>query len=210
MNEEINRPPSPAEARATLADIDHTQAQIRSDIAQSSVAPIMIITGILWMGNLTISQFGQAIEQSPYGLKYIAPIFTFGGILGLVVFKAFRRYPVMRSCNWRIPVLFLVIFGYAAILFLVAEPWSLLQHLNASDQLMLRHKMFACAFIAVFLGYVITGLWVGRFFVWLGLLMQALILLGFYFLPDYFYLWSGVTGGGAFILSGVFIRKFWK
>jgi len=210
MNQEATPPPSPAEAHATLADIDRTQAQMRSDIAQSSVAPNMIFAGILWMGNLTISQFAQAIAQSPYGLKYISWIFTFGGVLGLALFQSRQRRLVIRHFNWRVPVLFLVIYGYAAILYLVAEPWSLLHNLNGADQLMMVHKKFACVFIAVFLGYVIMGLWVGRFFVWLGLLMTALVLLGYNFLPDYFYLWSGVTGGSAFILSGVFIRKFWK
>jgi len=210
MNQDIAHPPSPDEARATLAEIDRTRAQMRSDIAQSSVAPNMIIAGILWMGNLTIAQFAFAIARLPYGLSHLGTIFTIAGVLGMAVFQTRQRSPVIRSYNWRIPVLFLAGFGYAAILLLVAEPWSLLHNLNAADYAMMFHKISACIFIAVFLGYVIMGLWVGRFFVWLGLLMQALILLGYYFLPDYFYLWAGITGGSAFILSGVFIRKFWK
>ena len=49
-----------------------------------------------------------------------------------------------------------------------------------------------------------------RFFVGLGLLMTALILVGYYFVPAWFNLWMGLVGGGTFILSGIFIRKFWK
>jgi hypothetical protein len=59
-------------------------------------------------------------------------------------------------------------------------------------------------------GFVMFGLWVGRFFVWLGLLVTALILIGYRYSGDYFNLWMAITGGGALIVSGVFIRKFWK
>jgi hypothetical protein len=59
-------------------------------------------------------------------------------------------------------------------------------------------------------GYLVMGLWLGRFFLWLGLLVTATTLVGYYFVSDYFFLWMALTGGGSLIAAGVFIRKFWR
>jgi hypothetical protein len=75
---------------------------------------------------------------------------------------------------------------------------------------MLDHKLTAYFSIVPMFAFVLFGLWIGRFLVWIGLVVTALILLGYYFLPGYFYLWMAMTGGGTLLLSGIFIRKFWK
>jgi hypothetical protein len=51
---------------------------------------------------------------------------------------------------------------------------------------------------------------VGRFFIILGAIVTALILAGYCWAGDYFFLWLAITCGGALIFSGAFIRKFWK
>ncbi len=43
----------------------------------------------------------------------------------------------------------------------------------------------------------------------LGLVITALALIGYFFLPDIFYLWMAFLGGGGMIALGVYIRNRW-
>ena len=58
--------------------------------------------------------------------------------------------------------------------------------------------------------YVIMGLWLDRFLLWLGVLVTVTTLIGFFFAPHYFFLWAAAAGGGSLVVSGAFIRKFWR
>jgi hypothetical protein len=40
-------------------------------------------------------------------------------------------------------------------------------------------------------------------------LVAALALIGYYFIPDYYYLWIAILGGGGMILLGLYIRYRW-
>jgi hypothetical protein len=44
----------------------------------------------------------------------------------------------------------------------------------------------------------------------MGLIVTALTIAGFFLLPAWFYLWMAIASGGSLILSGLFIRKFWR
>ena len=58
--------------------------------------------------------------------------------------------------------------------------------------------------------YVVGGLWLGRFFVWLGLGVTAVTLVSLFALPDYFWIVMAVIGGGAMLLSGLHMRRTWS
>jgi hypothetical protein len=58
--------------------------------------------------------------------------------------------------------------------------------------------------------YVVTGLWLEHFMVWLGLVVTALTVIGLFLLPSYFYIWMAVVGGGTLAGTGLFIRNRWK
>ncbi len=203
MNEETSLPPSRDEARAALAQIEDTRSEIRKSIAQSMAGPSLIMWGVIWMIMLSYAQFHT-------GENRLWWVFVVAGFLGSWSLPRFYPTPIKRKPDARIGAFWLVIFAYAVVLLILVEPWNLLVNLSPADAVMMGHKICAYYSIIPMMAYVLFGLWIGRFFVWLGLLVTALILLGFYFIPDYFYLWVAVTGGGALMLSGIFIRKFWK
>lgn len=61
------------------------------------------------------------------------------------------------------------------------------------------------AFVAGF--YVLQGIWAGRRFAWIGLVIAACVIAGWFFDRDHLELWMGLGGGGALILSGIWLRR---
>jgi hypothetical protein len=90
----------------------------------------------------------------------------------------------------------LVVFGYMIL-------WGILLHPDKASGMAFFCTVPMC-------GYVICGLWLSRFWIWLGLIVTGLTIAGLSFMPAWFALWMAVTGGGSLILSGLFIRKFWR
>jgi len=45
--------------------------------------------------------------------------------------------------------------------------------------------------------------------VWWVLPISALALVGYFFVPDYFYLWMALLGGGTMIALGLYIQSRW-
>jgi hypothetical protein len=58
--------------------------------------------------------------------------------------------------------------------------------------------------------YVIAGLWFDTYLLWLGLVMTAFILVGLFCFAAIFWWWIAIFGGGTLIVSGFYIRYFWR
>jgi len=203
MSNETTPSPSPAEARAALAAIDETHAETRRNIAGSLAGPVLIWWGIIWAVMLGYAQLHS-------GQNRLWWVFIVAGFAGQWVIQKLRPPMVKQAPDWRAAAFWVGIFAYAGLFVLLLEPWDLLHDLSAADNALVDRKITAYCSIVPMFAYVIIGPWVSRFFVILGLVMTALILVGYYFVPGWFYLWVGLVGGGSLIISGVFIRKFWK
>lgn len=55
--------------------------------------------------------------------------------------------------------------------------------------------------------YILLGIWHGRRLVITGVLIGMLTLLGFFMLHSHFNLWMAAVGGGALILTGIWLRR---
>lgn len=55
--------------------------------------------------------------------------------------------------------------------------------------------------------YIVVGLWAGQRFAWIGLGLGALVLIGWFGDRAHLYLWLAIGGGGALILSGLWLRR---
>ncbi len=90
-------------------------------------------------------------------------------------------------------------------------PWDLLNaHELARHAPQINRKIAAFWATVPMFAYILIGLWLDRFFIWLGALVTVATVVGYYFIGEYFYLWMAVCGGGALIASGLFIRKNWN
>jgi hypothetical protein len=59
------------------------------------------------------------------------------------------------------------------------------------------------------IGQLSMGLLLSFSSVWWALPITALAIIGYYFLPDFFYLWMGILVGGGMIAYGMYIRLRW-
>ena len=57
--------------------------------------------------------------------------------------------------------------------------------------------------------YVVAGLWIDSYLLWLGIAVTVLILLGLFLFPAVFWLWMAIFGGGSLIATGFYVRHFW-
>jgi hypothetical protein len=57
------------------------------------------------------------------------------------------------------------------------------------------------------LGYVIGGIWLGRFFIYCGLGVSALTLAGYFWAGPWFLPWMAVVNGGGLIAGGLWLRR---
>jgi hypothetical protein len=186
------------EAFFALEEIDRIGRQMRRTIAAGSMAPMLILWGVIWI-------LGFAAEQFiPRAFRLWLVLDLVGIAASFLLGACSRKSPVKGASPGRIGLSWLILFGYAVL-------WSfLLQSGRAHYGPFLERKVALLWVTVCMFAYVVMGLWLDRFLLWLGAMITVAALVGFFFVPNYFFLWIAVAGGGSLVVSGVFIRKFWK
>jgi hypothetical protein len=135
-------------------------------------------------------------------------------IVGIAVtcLSSWRGHQAVRSPQtWRIGVAWLILFIYAAFWCSLIAPWEMSHAPGWAIYGPLMERKMSMLWVTVCMfAYVMMGLWLDRFFLWLGALVTVAALIGYFFMGNYFSLWIALTGGGALIVAGLFIRKYWR
>jgi hypothetical protein len=183
---------SSQEAQASLGLIEDTQARWRKAIGSSYAGDLLMLWGTIWIMGYVGLYFSHRIGGHLFAVLDVV------GIGGTVVIA--RRWPI-RSPETR--AVFLGIGGVWLFLALYAVIWMVLLRPASGKEV----GAFLCT-VCMF-AYVVIGLWFkSTFLIALGLTVTALVLVGFYLLSDYFYLWVALTGGGAVLGTGLYIRRW--
>jgi len=183
---------SPEEASQALAAIQTSRDAMRSAIRSHRGHYHLWLWGLIWIAMAMLAEFrGLAgIRLFPWiCLGGIAGSFLLGGIQGARI-----RGPVDKR--------FLGVLA-AVCLFAMVAPSVL--HPEAGEQ-----AIFAYIALVTMLCYVIAGIWFDTYLLWLGLLIAGLILVGLWVFPGIFWWWIAGFGGGTLILTGFYIRRFWR
>lgn len=77
-------------------------------------------------------------------------------------------------------------------------------------QLVTPELVFAYIGLVVSQSYVLAGVWFDTYMAWFGVLVAALILVGLFVFSAHFWLWIAVATGGAFLVTGFYVRYFWR
>lgn len=180
------------EARQALADIEIVRRQARRAVAYGGAPYYSMLWGAIWFLGFLGSQF---LPYEASGLVW-AGLSSLGGLLSLL--SGIRLGLRVRSpLSARIGLFWLSLLVYGALWIYLARP--------ADGALV---SLFIST-LAMF-GYVVMGLWLDNSFVWLGLGITILALIGYFGVRPYYSLWMALLGGGALFGSGLYILRRWK
>ena len=186
---------SPNEAEEALAAIQKVTQKTRHSIAANGTYITLIITGIVWLVGYMATQFlpQEIVVYIWIGLSLLGS--TLATVLGIRIGQRVRS-PLTAAMAKRIGIfwLFLVLYAIAAIA--IARPTD-------GKQV----TMFIILFIMI--GQLAMGLPFSFSSTWWALPITALALVGYFLLPDFFYLWMALLVGGGMIILGLYIRSRW-
>lgn len=180
------------EAAAALAQVEEARATMRRAIRSHRGHYHLWIWGLAWIAMPLSAQFFGDLAVRWFGVICI-PF----GIASLAVGSAQTRQ-VRSPVNRR----FLAALG-ALVAFSVVFP--LVLHAPAAPK-----SIYAYTCLVVMQCYVVGGIWTDTYVLRLGILVSALILVGYFFFPGIFWLWMAGCGGGSLLLSGFYVRHFWR
>lgn len=186
---------TPTEAEEALAAIQAMMQKTRRVISSSGAYNFLILWGIIWLLGFLNSQFlpNKTASYVWMGLDIL------GGILSAAIGIRLNRGVRTSSPNIsgkRIAFFWLLLLLYCV--FAVAIAWPV-----DGKQL----AMFIILFVTV--GWIAMGLLLSFASAWWGLTLLGLSLIGYFLLPDIFYLWMAFLGGGGMIALGIYVRNRW-
>ena len=190
-----------SEARESLSQIDDTVEQTKRMVAYAGGDVLFVVWGVIWVLGYLSSQFLPLVT----GWVWLVLVAT-GIITSVVVSK--RHMPVKSPLDKRIAWFWWLLFGYVGLWFVLLSPFIEV-HGHEQSQMFWKHYGALVATVPMF-AYVVTGLWLDHFMIWIGLAVTALTVLGLLLLQPYFFLWMAITGGGTLLVTGLVIRKRWR
>jgi hypothetical protein len=186
---------SPDEAKESLAAIQRMTQKTRQSIASSGAYIFLILTGIIWLVGFLSTQFlsGEIVGYIWVGMSLIGSALSV--IIGIRKGKRVRSSSVNASAQ-RAGIFWLLLVFYCIASIAIARPTD-------GKQITMLIILF------IMIGQMAMGLLLSFSAVWWALPITALALLGYFLLPNIFYLWMGLLVGGGMIFLGLYIRLRW-
>jgi hypothetical protein len=186
---------SPNEAEESLVAVEKIMQKTRRSIASSGVHISLVVTGLIWLIGFICTQFikGQTLIYIWIGISVIGSMTA--SILG---FRSSRRVHISNALPTarRIGLIWLLLVVYC--LAAIAIGWPL-----DGKQLTMFINLF------VLIGWLFTSQQLSSAPIWPGLIIIAFLLGGYFLLPEFYYLWMAIVGGGSLISLGLYIRLRW-
>jgi hypothetical protein len=176
------------EAAASLSDIASVERRTRAAVVYARSSTILILWGVLCVLGYVFQYFRPHEAQPAWIAVGIA------GFLGTFISGHWRRSQHHSTIAQPLLYAQLAFVGYGLVLLVLLWP-------VASRQL--------SAFwpTLIMLGFVLMGLWLGRFFILCGLAVTALTLVGYFWSGEWFPLWMAAVNGGGLLLGGLWLRR---
>ena len=190
---------STEDARHALGEIETTKEQARHFAAAATASPILYTWGFVWLFAYGLCHFFPERSGAIWGILVAL------GVALTILFS--NRAPVRSKTDSRFGFAWVILFAFAGVWMAILVPWN---HLGSVDPMQMHRSTGAYGATLAMFAYVMMGLWWDRFFMWLGLLVTALTLVGYFQFPEYFNLWMAGFGGGLLLVSGALIKRRWN
>jgi hypothetical protein len=184
------------EAAKALGDIDKATSKVIELKGYHHGAPHFIVWGFVWLFANSITQFWRDYTQIAWlgllGLGMVSS--TVIGIVQARSIKPSAGKPAEAGFGRKMGMTSGVIFVFIFCLMLIAQP-------ETSRQ---TNAMISILFPFL---YMCGGIWAGWRLFAIGLVTAAAILVGFFYVKEWFDLWMGVFAGGSLIAGGLWLRS---
>jgi hypothetical protein len=178
---------NPTEAERTLESIRETEDQMRKALGASGGAYQIIIWGVIMAIGYTLNQFADRLGVVLVAVPWII-LSVVGNILCAVIsFRMGRKFHHPKAARIGFLWVVFVLFGMIGALFV-----------HPTDP----REINLLIYLLVMLWLAVMGLWVRLPLLWISLAVTGLLMFGYFILPDYFFLWLALVGGGTMIGSG--------
>lgn len=186
---------SPTEAEQALQAIQTMMRKTKKAISNSGAYNFLIVWGVIWLFGFLSNHF---FDTKTAGYIWMVLDILGGVISAILGFRLSRkvRSPSGLASGKRIAWFWLILFIFCFSLIVVVSPID-------------GKQMAVSIVLFVMLGWIAMSLLLSAASVWWGLAITALSLIGYFILPNIFYLWMAVLGGGGMISLGIYIRNKW-
>ena len=184
-----------SEAEESLNAVETVMKNTRRAISDSGGYIFFIIWGIIWLLGFSGSHF---FDGRSSGIGWTILNISGGiasAIAGVRMGKGVRN-PQTTTLGKRVAVFWLLLILYAVITIAITWPID-------------RKQLAMLIVLFVMVGWLALGLLLSFGTFKIALTITALSLLGYFFLPEYFFLLMAFLGGGGMIVFGLFIKAKW-
>jgi len=129
-------------------------------------------------------------------------------IAALITIMHDRRHsPVENPAGKRIGAFWFLLYFYVFIWFSLLTPFLKIQ---GPEQSLKFWNHFGVLMVSVSMfAYIVVGLWMKNYMLWVGLALTAIALLGLLLPPPMFFMYMAISGGGGLVCAGLFVRTRW-
>jgi hypothetical protein len=178
----------PTEAAATLVDIELIARRVKQSSWYRSASTTIIAWGVL------IALGFSASHLAPRSAPVIWLTINAVGVVATAALNARLARKREEGFDARGLIAILLFFGFGLL-------WSqVLGRFGAREMSAFWPTLFM-------FGYAVAGLWLGRAFVVIGLLITALTMAGYVWIDRWFDLYLALVAGGGLILCGLWMRR---
>jgi hypothetical protein len=181
------------EAAASLAAIKSANHAARSAFRAHHGHYHLWLWGAVWIAMALLAQ-----TRGLAGVQ-LFPWVSAAGVLTSVVIGFFQSGQVRAPVDRRFFGALAALIGFAVLVPFVLQPRNVTPEIA-----------FAYTGLVVAQAYVLAGVWFDTYMAWFGLVLAGLILLGLLVFTPYFWIWIAVCTGGAFFITGFYVRYFWR
>jgi hypothetical protein len=207
------------EAQKSLAQVEDTVERTKRLLAYGGADMLFIVWGVIWTLGFALTHFVpinanvlRPGSETSASVAFIVissawlVLVAAGIVISMIVGR--RRMPVRSAVGGRTGIFWWLLYAYVNLwIFLL---WPFLHVQGSAESLQFFTHMGAIAATVPMFAYVVMGLWLDRYLLWIGLAVTALTVAGLFLLQPYFWLWMAVAGGGTLIGTGLFIRRRWR
>jgi hypothetical protein len=178
-------------AAASLSDIESAERRTFEAVFYGISSSILVLWGVATAAGYVFTHF---FPRHAYQAWPIIDALGFVVMLAILRRKGIPLTPKQRKLGWRLvsALIALIVFGIFVVLLL--GPFDG-RRLNAFWPMLFT------------LGYVLAGIWVGRFFILCGGAIALLTMAGYWWSGPWYSLWMAAVNGGALILGGWWLRR---